>query len=203
MNTWLPKEQWLPAAPVILSAEGGRSSDLLERVMMQFGVATHPRYQPLPGAAAVPATATTPAIPAKGMTTYCKTFVEDVSLAMQVVFPHWVDNVAAGNPVGVGKGHELNINEGLDWLLTHGVQRFGWAQASEIDARAAARRGELSITAWKNPSGHGHTTLVMPPRPGEIVESTYIAQAGMTCFEHGPLTAGFGRVIKPLFLVHP
>lgn len=184
---WLPKEQWIPAVPPLLSVPGARSVEMTDRVIAQFGLATHPRYQPVGGA------------------TYCKTFVEDFCAGMSIPFPHWVDSIEAGNPAPMGHGNvELDINAGVDWLLTHGVQRFGWRVIDELAARAVAATGEAAIAAWKNPSGHhGHTGVVRVARPSEDPAVTWFAQAGTRCFEHDKLTAGFGTAIKPLFLAHP
>lgn len=199
--SWLPKEQWLPANPPIRSSEGARSVLMLEEVIQQFGVGTHQRYQPIPARAAIPGTATTPALPARAMVTYCKTFAEDVSIAMNVVFPHWVDSIAGGNPAPVGHGAvELNINSGIDWLHDHGCIRYGWKPALEADARQAAGRGELAIAVVKE-AVHGHIAVLRPPRHGDSPDKTWIAQAGAGCFDYGPIEKGFGIVLRPQFWV--
>lgn len=201
--TWLPDEQWLPANPPTRSLRGNRSAADLSAIIAQFGVATHKRYRPVPKRVAVPATATTPEIPAFPGATYCKTFAEDVATAMVVAFPHWVDSAAAGNPAAPGRSAvELNINSGLLWLTVHG-QRFGWStSAAEADARAAACRGELALAVWRNPAGHGHVVVLVPPR-GDSAATSWVAQAGVSCYEYGALTAAFPRGITPVFFIHP
>lgn len=182
-----PPEQWKPATPQFTSLEGQRSPAALQAVIRQFGVKVNKRYQPI----------STPK-----PETFCKTFAEDVALAMGITFPHWVDSAVDGNPAAVGKGVELNINAGIDWLNTHGCVRYGWKPALESDAIAATIRGELALIVEKTKVGHGHVAIGSPPQPGENPGYFWIAQAGMSCFEHAPISKGFGN-IKPIYFTHP
>lgn len=205
---WLPPQQWLPCIPKITSSPEARSAAMLEMVIQQFGVRTDVRYAAVPPKPAVPATATEPAKPATPWKTFCKTYAWDIAVAMGVVFPHWVDTVLSGNPTKPGlPAIELNINAGIVWLTAHGVQRYGWrgGQATaeaELEAREAACKGQLAFAVWKNPGGHGHIVVLKPPRPGDDDKVTWCTQAGMRNFEHGRLTEGFPKAIKPVFFFH-
>lgn len=201
MGSWLPKDQWFPAHPPILNGPESRSAANQELVICQFGVATHPRYQPIPPQPAVPATATAPAIPAKGWTTYCNIFVWDYTSAMQAAIPHYVNKVTRDPSVWGKDSDELDANEVYEWLRDHG-SRFGWMKAIEAEARKAAILGKPVVSTWKNPTGRsGHIQAIKAPRRGDLVDATYAAQAGITCFEHALMAKGFDK-IKPDFYVH-
>lgn len=53
----------------------------------------------------------------------------------------------------------------------------GWKSVSESSAQQLANRGELVIGTWRNPSGHGHTTIVVPGP----VDIDYSGPRVMTC----------------------
>lgn len=201
MGSWLPNEQWLPAAPPLTSTADKRSAAVYESILGQFGVASHKRYLPIPPKAAIPATSTTPAIPATGWVTYCNIYTWDVTRAMFADIPHWFD-ATTGAPVAVGKGEEQTANKLFDWLQTFG-QKFSWTVETELNARKAAMMGRPAVATWKNPTGRaGHVAMVKPPRAGDMIETTWIAQAGLNNYEHALLGKGFGNY-RPLFYVHP
>ena len=49
---------------------------------------------------------------------------------------------------------------------------------------------------WHNPDGHGHIAVVVPA----LAPGLHIAQAGASCFEHGPLAQGFGARAVRVFM---
>lgn len=175
-------DPWKPYPLVKFSYKGNRSNDLYKEVVAQFQVAVNPRYTPRD-------------LNADGTReTFCNIFMWDVSRAMSAEIPHWVDPTSLDPvPFGTKGAHELSANGAARWLAQKGG-KFGWRACSEMSARAAAGMGMPSIAIWDNHTGIGHVAVVVPSPVG----ATFIAQAGATCFEYGPITKGFGR-IKPTF----
>jgi hypothetical protein len=149
-----------------------------------LGVTTNPRYLPVNGA------------------TFCKTFAEDVMEGMNATFPHWVN--PDGSPADVGKGAEVNINMGVDWLDQHGVD-YGWQELKATSAISlttmvvnGVNAGFPVLAVWKNPKGgHGHVMIPRPSFTVVIPDLAHIqcAQAGLHNFEAGTLGAGFGPLV--------
>jgi hypothetical protein len=117
--------------------------------------------------------------------TFCNIFVTDVVKAYRVVAPrHWV--TSKGEPATMGRGIELSANKLVKWFEEHGGT-YGWMEADEESARAAAARGHLVVVGWFNPDTRR--------RPGHVAilrADGMIAQAGAKNFEAQPLTFGFG-----------
>lgn len=165
-------DAWVPVSPPVTNGPGARSQGAYSQVIGQFAVTENPRYAP------------------RGGNTYCNIYVWDVSAAMGAEIPHWVDG--DGNPVGVGKGRELNANGVYDWLSTHS-ERHGWREVGAEEAQAMANQGQPSVAAWHSGSGKpGHVAMV---RPGEYAEAQgpAIAQAGGTNYSETTAAVGFGR----------
>ncbi len=57
---------------------------------------------------------------------------------------------------------ELLANAQMRWLREHGSEQGWWTEASDMDAQAAANRGELVLESFENPNPHrpGHIAIV-------------------------------------------
>jgi len=168
-------------------------------VIARFDVANNPRYkqdyQPIG-------------------TTYCSTFVWDVTKAMGAEIPYWTDK--NGKPAEIPAGANVdklshqkeifsnNANSMIEWLEKHG-QENGWTkvvaqegQTVEALAQAAANEGNPTVAAWKNPVAgrSGHVGIV---RPGTVDErrGPALAQAGTTNFADGYRNDGFSQSQRP------
>lgn len=181
----IPAEQWKPVVPDLRGSATSRSAALTNRVVAQFDVMNHPRYQSFVD----PVT--------KRLKTFCATFCWDVSLAMGVEIPHWVPNPDQKMLVAVPRV-EINANARNLWLKTEGPGR-GWLPADEDAARDHAAGGYPAIASWWNQGGPGHEMWLMPPRTG-ATRATYGAQAGAHNFAYGLLTAGFGSKVPDFFI---
>ena len=131
--------------------------------------------------------------------TYCNIFVWDVTRAMGVEIPHWVDH--NNNPTVLSKGIELDANGVIQWLQTRG-ESLGWKMADPQRAQELANQGFPVIVMLLNPGGIGHMAVV---RPGQnsLIQGASIAQAGGTNCNHGTGTVPRSkRVRKPLRTLH-
>ncbi len=167
--TWVDSRPWFPILAPLRGTVTSRTPTLLSKVVAQFDVTRAIRYQP---------TATD---------TYCNVFVWDVTRALDCEIPHWVDK---GNKPAKPGTKELTVNATCDWLATEGMNE-GWLPIAEAEARLRVKAGYPTVAIWKNPAGHGHIAMVVPPRP-DAVDATFIAQAGRTNFAYGLLSLGFG-----------
>lgn len=169
--------------PPLTNSPGERDRAIYSQLINQFAVGNNPRYLPGDG------------------NTYCNIFAWDVSRAMGAEIPHWVD--ASGHIAAPGAPHasEININGGVNWMRSHGVNQFGWKSCTEQQAQNAANTGELAVVMWKNTgSGHGHVAVV---RPGSITAvGAAIAQAGRHNFNEGHVQNGFGQLGPLEFFSH-
>lgn len=173
---------WLPYSVGVRSLATCRAGWRTEAVVRSFHVEVNPRYTPRD-------------LNADGTReTFCNIFLWDFTSAMGAEIPHWVG--ADGAPCPAGKGHELNANRTVDWMLAHGVSH-GWHAVTESAARMRARLGYPVVTMWQHHGGIGHVAAVLPARSDE----TYIAQAGAVNFSRGPLAQGFGN-LRPQFFTH-
>jgi hypothetical protein len=156
-------------------------------VIQQFRVASNPRYRP----------------DRQGRgETYCNIFAWDVTCAMSVEIPHWVDG--DGNRTEDGTGAELDANAVIGWLETKGPVN-GWKPVDAVQAQTLANTGHPVVAAWKNQGGIGHLAMV---RPGEYAEESgpTIAQSGAVNFNRGTVEQGFrqhssGRTV--VYYFHP
>ena len=162
--------------PLVTSDAASRSAALYSDVIAQFQVETNPRY----------------AVNKDGTgDTYCNIFMWDVTRAMGAEIPHYVDadTLEARYWPDVSGAKELNANGIYDWLFKKGSD-YGWKQVTAAEAQALANGGSPVVTAWKNPSGHGHVQVVAPSRDGSYDETrgVAIAQAGRRLFSYGYIT---------------
>ncbi len=97
------------------------------------------------------------------ISTYCNIFVQDVTRAMGVWIPHWVN------------GKELSANSMYDWLASPDGKKYGWKAIPLSEAQSLADRGVPVVGVVKNREGSGHTWMVMPSQNSEM----YVAQAGL------------------------
>jgi monofunctional biosynthetic peptidoglycan transglycosylase len=163
---------WRAYAAPIQSSPGQRDRFLYDSVINQFRVSTNPRYrQDLQG---------------RGET-YCNIFVWDVTKAMGVEIPHWVDG--EGNRMDDGEGSELDANGLIRWLESTG-DRSGWEAVDAGRAQALANQGFPVVATWKNPGGIGHLAVVRPGDHSET-EGPNIAQSGSVNFNKGTVEQGF------------
>lgn len=176
---------WVEVEPDFTNLENDRSADQYERAINQFEIESNPRYTPRPAVKDGP------------VATYCNILHWDITKAMGVEVPHWVDE-ATGVEAPMGKGKELSANGTADWFSKHGL-RFGWMMCDEFQARKRAMRGFPTVIIWKNPYGIGHVAIVHP-RSTELV--TNIAQAGSSNFSFGTLAKGFGGQKELRFYTH-
>jgi hypothetical protein len=172
----IPAEQWKPVELDLIFDASSRDPNTLLLAVTQFGVETHPRYQPLRN-------------PATGALrqTWCNVYLWDVTRALDCEIPHWIDH--DGEPCEMGQGTETTANAVCDWLQTLGPQ-FGWVLTDHAGAVDYANQGMPAVVVWKNPTGaSGHVAVVLPsPNPGVILS----AQAGATNFVGKPYQNGFG-----------
>lgn len=176
----LNTRQWEPA--FILSSEGNRSPDLLNRLLDQFHVETEERYRSYVD-------------PKTGkLVTWCNIYTWDVTSAAGCEVPHWVPNPEHATDPSKPARRELNAYALEDWFKTDGIAN-GWRAVDELAAQANAEAGRISVAI-----GGGHINVLRPKRNGDPA-GTYCAQAGKTNFAYGRLTSGFGQ-IKPTFWVH-
>lgn len=173
-------EPWLPLPVVVSSSPGYRSQKALANAVAQCDVTTNPRYTPRD-------------LTGDGKReTFCNIFLWDVTRALGAEVPHWVDN--HGNPCAVGKGRELSANLTVEWMHVYGAST-GWLACTLPEGCYYASRGQPVVLLWRNHTGIGHVALLLPSHP----EDPMIAQAGKTCFAHGPMAKGFGRLMPEIW----
>ena len=150
-----------------------------DSIINQFDVEKNPRYAQV-------------YIDGKLDKTWCNIFVSDVTSAMGVEIPHWVDKDGkAVRYTGTAeKGwEELDVAKMRKWLESE-EGRKTWRKVSAKEAQEMANRGVPS--AVLNTSGT-HIAIV---RPGEVdpIKGPAIAQAGATNLENAHVLDrdGFG-----------
>lgn len=169
---------WKSIDPVRFNSQEDRSNENLLATLAQFSVATNPRYQRRDG------------------NTYCFTYVWDGTKALMCEVPHWAD-LSSGKKTPDGKGTELNINAGINWLRMFGINE-GWMKCGVAKAVERALHGYPTIVAWQNEHGeHGHVAFVV----GGTQFSPRIIQAGATNGEMA-LVQGFGNAGPLEFWTH-
>jgi LysM repeat protein len=170
--------------PPLTNLTPPRDANTYAQVINQFAVGHNSRYIKTPGK------------------TYCNIFVWDVTRAMGCEIPHWV-NASGDTAVPKAPGaNEININSGIDWMLSKGIPHHGWQMADATTAQAQANQGKPAVAMWKNTisGGHGHTAMI---RPGTMhsIKGPATAQAGGVNFNQGHMTDGFGAHV-PHYYIH-
>ncbi|MCE5236834.1 MAG: hypothetical protein ABFC62_12770 [Clostridiaceae bacterium] len=167
--------------PLVTSDDKNRSASLYEKVVAQFKVESNPRYAVNKGGTG---------------DTYCNIYLWDVTRAMGAEIPHYVDaaTLEARDWPDVSGAKELNANGIYDWLSKKGGD-YGWKQVSAASAQSLANDGHPVVTAWKNPSGHGHVQVVVPSEDGAYDEArgVAVAQAGRRLFSYGSIKSVYGE----------
>lgn len=162
-------QPWLPVDAPVRNSPSDRRPGRYLAVIDQFEVGKNPRYkQDQQG---------------KGET-YCNIFIWDVTRAMGVEIPHWVDK--KNHPAAIGGGRELDANGAIEWLQS----QESWKKVDSEQAQELANQGFPVVAARLNPDGIGHIAIV---RPGNYSSSKGpgIAQAGENNFNHGNIAQGF------------
>lgn len=170
--SWLKEDVSLEIVAPLTSHEGSRSAADLRAVVAQFCVATARRYAKRD-------------IDGKpGDETCCNYYLREVLAAMGCVIPR------------------MKANAHGDWFMK-AQATTSWTQVRPWVAREMARAGFPVVALWENPNGpHGHVAIVVPSRDELDRDTTHISQAGLSNFEYGRLTDGFGT--RPVtFYVHP
>jgi hypothetical protein len=107
---------------------------------------------------------------------------------------------------------KLLANAQMRWLRDHGAE-FGWRVLnSQVDAQAAANRGELVLDAFENPDPHrpGHIAIVRPsnktpadidrdgPQETQAGEQNALSTSTASGFRHHPgaWTPGGGGALR-------
>ena len=159
-------------------------AEAYKKALMQFEVATNPRYEKGHDND-----------PSNGIETYCNIFLWDGLTALGLEPSHWVD-ASTGVSVPVGKGVELSANGVCNWF-TKNAYAFRWMQCGENQARSRASEGFPTVVLWYNRGGIGHVAFVLPG-----TDFTHIAQAGGSNFFDKELKAGFGAASPLMFFTH-
>jgi len=160
-----------PVNGEVTSSPDLRQQELYDAVINQFGVETNPRYT--------------------GPETYCNIFVSDVTRAMGVEIPHWVDKdgraVQFSGTAEPG-WRELNVQGMRTWLQGEGSSK--WRAVSAEEAQRLANSGKPTVVL------DGRGTHIGVVRPGEIdsQKGPALAQAGKDNFGSGNVLDGFGAV---------
>lgn len=121
-----------------------------------------------------------------GSTTYCNIFLSDVTAAMHVPIPRWIN------------GEKTYANMIYDWLQNPDQgAALGWELVSAEEAQDLANQGFPVVAAAKWPNYHGHVALIIPGS-GETINSVFYpnsAQAGRENFVGRNVYSGFNRII--------
>jgi len=169
--------------PKYVYESGERTPEAYNLLIDQFMVETNPRYKPRNGA------------------TFCNIYAWDVSVAMGVELPRFVEineignlEDATGKAIGrnLGSGYilyqdiananatELDANRLATWLDAQGAN-YGWREISAQEAQRRANQGYMTISVVKEPGGIGHVQVVRPTPDGSDYDPSkgvYISQAG-------------------------
>lgn len=186
----IPDQPWKPVYPSITSNVSNRNPELYTKVIRQFSVETHRRYE----------------VNKKGTgDTYCNIFMWDVTRAMGAEIPHYYD-AKTGVPKEYGdKGaNEMTANAIYNWLHKYGDQ-YGWYKVSPEQAQQMANQGHPVVTAFKNSGGHGHVQVVCPSEDGVYDEKrgVTIAQAGRNLTSYRPITKIYNKSLpKVVYFAH-
>ena len=164
---------WEDIAPPITNESRNRNPDLYNAVLDQFSVSINPRYRKNQQSE---------------NETYCNIFVWDVTKAMGVEIPHWVDE--NGRSVPQFSGTEQGANDMVDWLEKFGGDK-GWRKIDVEAAQAMANLGMPVVATWMNPGGIGHIAMVRPGRMSEK-DGPALAQAGAINSNHTTVGEMFG-----------
>lgn len=171
---------WNAITPRFQSNTKHRFADTYSELINQFEVESNPRYTPRDGH------------------TFCNIFAWDVSIAMNVELPRFVEvNKVGDHEEATGKalgrnaaGHkvytsdatatELNANRLAIWLKAQGFN-YGWKSVTPETAQERANQGYMTIGVIDESPNIGHVHIVRPAPDGKKynpAKGVYIAQAG-------------------------
>lgn len=177
--SWRPDSPWLPCTPPMTSGTLVRSADVLDRIVLQFGLDDGKRWQKLVEKLAGDITR---------VSTYCNVWLNDITRALGCEVPRWW--LRGATLV------ELTANDQARWLSREG-RRHGWRECTPLEAQARANMGHPAVATWINPEVNpvtkrelsGHVALFVPDHG---ITGLWVAQAGLTNFSRGTLSSGFG-----------
>ncbi|WP_273321567.1 peptidoglycan-binding domain-containing protein [Vallitalea guaymasensis] len=174
---------WNAVKPKYTYNSGPRTPEAYNKLIDQFNVESNPRYVPRGGA------------------TYCNIYAWDISIAMGVELPRFVEinqkgnlEDATGKAIGrnLKKGYilyqdeknatatELNANRLAIWLDAQG-KNYGWKEITPEEAQKRANEGYMTISCIDESPSIGHVQVVRPTPDGSEYNSekgVYLAQAG-------------------------
>lgn len=168
----IPAAAWKEATAGLTSVPGRRNASLYAAVMNQFNVENHQRY----------------AINKMGNNdTYCNIYAWDVTKAMGAEIPHYVDSNNQPTTSSAKGARAVNANGMNNWLNSSAGKANGWRKVSAQEAQMLANQGYPAVASWKNPSGHGHISMVAPSKDGRYDSSRGVAisQAGADLIQYG------------------
>jgi len=187
--TGIPSSPSVACNPTITSNAYNRSAALYRNVIDQFNVENNSRYDKNNGS------------------TYCNIFLWDVTRAMGAEIPHYIDPKTWDTryyPDTKG-ALQMTANRTYDWLFKKGSE-YGWHQVSAEQAQALANSGRPVVTAYKNPSGHGHVQVVCPSKDGtyNAKKGVTIAQAGSRLYNYAYISDVFSKkgMSKVVYFAH-
>ncbi|GKX28612.1 hypothetical protein SH1V18_10920 [Vallitalea longa] len=174
---------WNAVKPLYTYDTGERTAQVYNKLIDQFNVKTNPRYIPRDN-------------------TYCNIFAWDVSIAMGVELPRFVEvneignlEDATGKAIGRNLGEhilyqnksnynadatELNANRLAIWLDAQG-ENYGWKEISPEEAQKRANQGYMTISCIDKSPDTGHVQVIRPTPDGSeynAEKGVYLAQAG-------------------------
>ncbi|EGO62817.1 hypothetical protein, partial [Acetonema longum] len=166
---------WHSVTPQYIYLSGKRTAEAYNQLIDQFDVEHNPRYVP------------------RDDQTFCNIFVWDVSVAMGVELPRWVEvnqvgdvedatgkalgRTPAGHVIaeGVETATELNAARLAKWLNAQG-ENYGWREVTPQEAQQRANQGYMTLSASVEIK---HIQVIRPTPDGrDYGEGVYLAQAG-------------------------
>ena len=173
------QEEWLPLSPEDMPEfKGEYTPDVYLDVVNHFNVDGEENWR----------------YKATSKYTYCNIFVGDVTRAMDVPLPRWLD------------GEKTQADTLYDWLLDENLgNALGWEVVRPEEAQEWANKGYPVVAAAQNPNGPGHISVVIPGE-GEVVDGIFYpnsAQAGRENFVGKSTYEGFHHLTKnPTYFVN-
>jgi len=173
------QQEWLPLAPEDLPIFSGQHDPLVYLEIINFFNVDDPanrRYSPA------------------GDVTFCNIFIWDVTRAMNVEIPRWIDGEKT-------RSSTLGL-----WLADPAFgERLGWREVNSFDAKDWADKGYPVVASMTQGGFRGHLAMVIPGE-GETVDGVFYpnsAQAGTVNFVGRSTWEGFNHLgLTPKYYVN-